>query len=76
MTQPDAETGGDVAYGYGIFIGPIAGRPALYHPGDNPGFRSLLAWLPGTGTTIAVLANDESVDLEESASHLISAALT
>jgi hypothetical protein len=62
------------AYGYGIYIGSIAGDPALFHTGDNPGFRSLLAWLPQADTTFAILANDESTDLEDIALRLVRAA--
>jgi CubicO group peptidase (beta-lactamase class C family) len=62
------------AYGYGIYIGSIAGHPALFHTGDNPGFRSLLAWLPQADMTFAVLANDESTDLEDIALRLVRAA--
>lgn len=42
-------------YGYGLYIGD----EMVLHTGDVPGFRSLLAWLPG-GRTAAVLTNDES----------------
>jgi CubicO group peptidase (beta-lactamase class C family) len=62
------------AYGYGTYVGTIAGRPAFFHPGDNPGFRSLLAWLPQTDVTIAVLSNDESVVLDDIAVRLAGAA--
>jgi CubicO group peptidase (beta-lactamase class C family) len=42
-------------YGYGLYIGD----DTVLHTGDVPGFRSLLAWLPG-GRTAGVLTNDES----------------
>ena len=60
-------------YGYGTYIGSIGGRPAWFHTGDNPGFVSLLARFPQTGVTLAVLANDESVPLEDTALHLVQA---
>jgi CubicO group peptidase (beta-lactamase class C family) len=42
-------------YGYGLYIG----AEMILHTGDVPGFRSLLAWLPGDRTA-AVLTTDES----------------
>jgi CubicO group peptidase (beta-lactamase class C family) len=42
-------------YGYGLYVGD----EMVLHTGDVPGFRSLLAWLPGDRTA-AVLTNDES----------------
>ncbi|MDG4821777.1 serine hydrolase [Asanoa sp. WMMD1127] len=42
-------------YGYGLYLGD---RWAL-HTGDNPGFRSVLAWLPD-GRVAAALCNDET----------------
>ncbi|MDA8344628.1 MAG: serine hydrolase [Thermaerobacter sp.] len=68
MIQDSPPNGGaisPVAYGYGIFTGTIAGHPARFHPGDNPGFRSLLAWLPEADITLAVLSNEESTTLDE-----------
>jgi CubicO group peptidase (beta-lactamase class C family) len=53
------------ASGYGMFLGTISGQRVQYHPGDNPGFRSILAWLPDVATTIAVLSNEESASLDD-----------
>jgi CubicO group peptidase (beta-lactamase class C family) len=53
------------ASGYGMFLGTIAGQRIMYQPGDNPGFRTLLAWLPETDTTIALLCNEESSVLDD-----------
>ncbi len=58
--QPQLVTTG---YGYGTFTGTFDGHPAVYHPGDNPGYRSLVCWLPDQRASIAILANDESVDV-------------
>jgi CubicO group peptidase (beta-lactamase class C family) len=55
------------AYGYGTYIGTLAGEPARFHHGDNPGFRSLLAWVPEAEVTLAVLSNEESVTVEDMA---------
>lgn len=59
------------ASGYGMFLGTIAGQRIQYQPGDNPGFRSLLAWLPEADTTIALLCNDESTVLDDLALGLL-----
>ena len=52
------------AYAVGHFVGTIDGRPACLHPGDNPGYQSLAAWLPDSATTVVVLSNDEADDIE------------
>jgi CubicO group peptidase (beta-lactamase class C family) len=52
------------AYGYGTFLGTVAGRPAYFHAGDNPGYKSLLAWLPDDDLDLAVLVNDDGLPLE------------
>lgn len=52
------------SYGYGVFIGTIAGNPAVFHAGDNPGYQSINVWLPNEAASIGVLTNDETTDLE------------
>jgi CubicO group peptidase (beta-lactamase class C family) len=49
----------DVAYGYGWFLARCAGRRVVLHPGDQPGFTSLLAWAPDDDLVLAALAADE-----------------
>ena len=68
----DGETILASAYGFGLFIGSIAGQAAWFHPGDNPGYRSFLAWLPETERTLAVLSNEESLVLDEVVPRLLS----
>ena len=51
------------SYGYGYYLGTLAGQPAHFHPGDNPGYQSFLGHLPGTGATVAILSNSEDTDL-------------
>jgi CubicO group peptidase (beta-lactamase class C family) len=72
LTMPHADLGAESyalpavsanAYGYGNFVGTIAGRPASFHPGDNPGYQSLSAVLPGDDTTLAVLLHDDAIRL-------------
>jgi CubicO group peptidase (beta-lactamase class C family) len=50
-------------YGYGWFIGSAAGgRRIFYHPGDNPGYRSINAWFPDDDVRLAVLSNEGATD--------------
>jgi CubicO group peptidase (beta-lactamase class C family) len=53
------------ACGYGLFTGRVAGEEAVFHPGDNPGYKSLLAFFPHRGTTAVLLTNDESAPFDE-----------
>lgn len=53
------------ACGYGLFTGRVAGEEAVFHPGDNPGYKSLLAFFPHLGTTAVLLTNDESAPFDE-----------
>jgi CubicO group peptidase (beta-lactamase class C family) len=53
------------AYGYGTYVGTVAGQRAWFHLGDNPGFRSFLGWLPDADVVIALLCNEESVVLDD-----------
>jgi hypothetical protein len=62
-------------YGYGQFIGRIAGHAAYFHPGDNPGYQSLAVWLPGHAACGVILANDEAADTEALLRQLMLAAL-
>lgn len=52
-------------YGYGYCLGTLAGRPARFHPGDNPGYHSLLAWLPELDATLVILCNDEDASVDD-----------
>lgn len=49
-------------YGYGVFLGDLAGHRACFHDGDNTGYQSLLVRLPEHDVSIVVLANDEVAD--------------
>lgn len=53
--------GGD-AYGYGCFLGQLAGEPAVHHSGYNLGFKSLAAWLPESDRRLVLLTNQAEVD--------------
>lgn len=60
-------------YGYGTYIGTVAGQRAWFHLGDNPGFRSFLAWLPDADVVLALLCNEESVILDDVVPNLLRA---
>jgi len=51
-------------YGYGQFVGTIAGQTAYFHPGDNPGYQSFAAWIPAHAVCVVILANDETTSIE------------
>jgi len=51
-------------YGYGHYIGRIAGQTAYAHTGDNPGYQSAAVWMPGPEVCIVILSNDEAADIE------------
>ncbi|MDT0528767.1 serine hydrolase domain-containing protein [Micromonospora sp. DSM 115977] len=63
MTAAHAPTGrpGE-AYGYGFFVGPLAGRRALHHSGDNGGYKAFAAWLPDSDQRLVLLSNQAEVD--------------
>jgi CubicO group peptidase (beta-lactamase class C family) len=62
-------------YGYGLYIGCIAGHTAYLHTGDNPGYQSLAVWLPGPAACAVILSNEEAADTEALLRQLIPAAL-
>jgi CubicO group peptidase (beta-lactamase class C family) len=52
-------------YGYGWFIGSAAGGHRLYyHPGDNPGYRTINAWFPEKDVRLAVLSNEGTTAID------------
>jgi CubicO group peptidase (beta-lactamase class C family) len=79
-TLPDGQGTSDgwmtcEGYGYGQFIGHIAGHTAYLHPGDNPGYQSLAVWLPDQAACAVILTNDEAADTEALLRQLIPVAL-
>jgi CubicO group peptidase (beta-lactamase class C family) len=46
-------------YGFGLFVGPVDGRPAVYHDGGIQGFVSHLETEPDDQVTIATIINDD-----------------
>jgi CubicO group peptidase (beta-lactamase class C family) len=62
-------------YGYGHYVGSMAGHVAYFHTGDNPGYLSFNAWLPDHQAAIAVLVNDEATSIEQVLRRLLPAAV-
>jgi CubicO group peptidase (beta-lactamase class C family) len=58
-------------YGYGWMIGTAAGRRAYFHTGDNSGYLAVNAWLPDEQVALAVLANDQAIDILQVATDLL-----
>ncbi len=58
-------------YCAGHFHGTIDGQLAYLHPGDNPGYQALAAWLPDNETAVVVLSNHEDDDLEQATADLV-----
>jgi CubicO group peptidase (beta-lactamase class C family) len=63
-------------YGYGMFTGDFGGHAAYYHPGDNPGYRSFVAWIPDLAASVVMLVNDEDTDVDNLIGQLIQVALS
>lgn len=60
---PDPDWLSGAAYGYGLYTGTAGGRPAVFHEGDVPGFRTVVVWLADEGRAVAVLADEEKTDV-------------
>jgi CubicO group peptidase (beta-lactamase class C family) len=64
LARPAADGGEEnsvaEAYGYGTFLGRVAGNQAWFVPGDNPGYQSLLAYLPDRNIDLVVLGNEDA----------------
>ena len=70
---PGEESGPVRVHGYGLghFVGTVNGTFAYLHPGDNPGYVSLAAWVPATQTAAVVLSNDETADVDQALADLL-----
>jgi len=62
-------------YGYAQYVGHMAGHAAYVHTGDNPGYQSVAAWLPGQAACVVILSNDEAADIEALLRQLVPVAL-
>jgi CubicO group peptidase (beta-lactamase class C family) len=85
LTTPQAPLGEEAynldwieahSYGYGYFTGSLIGRPAAFHPGDNPGYQSFSASIPDSDTSVVVLLNDDAPDLRSTVHTLAATILT
>ncbi len=62
MTTPLRLTDGStIAYGFGLDLDPINGRPAVSHEGGFPGDAADLTWYPNDNLAVAVLDNASTV---------------
>jgi CubicO group peptidase (beta-lactamase class C family) len=61
-------------YGYGLFVGTVGAHRAYFHPGDDPGFVSFAAWLPGPRASVVLLTDDEHTDVHAVTRQLLAAA--
>lgn len=61
-SEPRLPAGLPVAYGFGWFLDPYAGRPRMWHSGSTRGFSTVIDRFPGEKLTIVVLSN--RTDLE------------
>jgi hypothetical protein len=61
-TQETLNDHSPVGHGYGVFLRDVGGRTLLFHPGGTIGVSTLFAYLPGTGTSIAILCNRDDLD--------------
>lgn len=65
MLTEQASTGGGPharGYGYGWFVGSVAGQVWFHHSGDNAGFRAFDACLPESDCRIVVLSNSDTTE--------------
>ena len=61
MTTPGRlRDGREIAYGFGLFLSTLEGRPEIFHGGDFGSFTAFLAWYPTENLTVAVLQNSGS----------------
>jgi CubicO group peptidase (beta-lactamase class C family) len=67
LPGPERHLGGRLeltGYGYGCWVGTFDGEPAATCPGDVPGYKSMIAWLP-RGRRVIALSNDDATDWDE-----------
>ncbi len=55
--------GRKIAYGLGLFVSTLEGRPEVFHGGGIIGFTSFVAWYPADDVTIAVFGNSDVAEL-------------
>lgn len=66
LTEPGRLEGGTrIAYGLGVELDPVAGRPAFSHAGATASYRAWLGRFPKDGVSVALLCNAGSLDTED-----------
>jgi D-alanyl-D-alanine carboxypeptidase len=65
-----------VAYGLGVQVTRVAGHRALGHSGRFIGVRGELRYLPASGLAIAIIANQNGVDVRPLTAKLVALALS
>lgn len=56
------ETGEEISYASGLFIGEQRGLPTVWHPGGDSGFRASVQCYPEQGLGVVVLANRSDIN--------------
>lgn len=65
MTKPVTLADGDhYSYGFGEFVGTLAGHPMIFHNGGINGFSAKLSYYPDDDLYVAVLSNTETADTD------------
>jgi len=57
VTSGKLSSGADMGYGYGLYIGPLLGRPMFEHSGGVSGYAADFLFEPATQLAVAVLCN-------------------
>lgn len=66
MVAAHAATGrgaDESGYGYGWFLGSMAGEEWVHHSGENAGFRAFDAWSERSGRRVVMLSNQDRTDV-------------
>ncbi|MDQ3128013.1 MAG: beta-lactamase family protein, partial [Chloroflexota bacterium] len=65
MEQRHIELEPDLWYGYGVELRDVTGRSEVVHRGGTAGFVGYLSRFPDDDVVIVLLANAESVDVDQ-----------
>jgi hypothetical protein len=64
VTGDSLPDGSEMRYGYGWELAELSGRRAIFHTGDNAGFRALNARFPDEDAIAILLSNAHTIDLQ------------
>src|SRR5262245_15561655 len=62
QTHETLNDGTPVGHGYGVFLRDVGGSTLVFHPGGTIGVSASFAYLPDTGTSVAILCNRDDLD--------------